>query len=237
MQRTKRRTRTARLILAATVILVATGAGWLVYSLPDGTWDRWVESLSVGTLLAALTVLPIFGFPISVLHIATGARFGLLLGTAAVAVTTLAHLIATYLLARALEAPLRRMLATFGWHLPHVPAGAAWAFGFWIALLPGVSYALKNAVPPLTAISLRVYVATALPTHVATAFIGLGIGRATVEFSWTLLVTIGVYATLIALLTRRLARHFRKPPKGHGEEAVIALRQTPDHIPSEGGLR
>lgn len=237
MQHKDRRTRRARAALIAGLVVVAAGAGWIVYSLPEGTWDSWVESLSAGTLLAALTVLPIFGFPISVLHIATGARFGLVLGTAAVAATTLAHLIATYLLAQALEGPLRRALATFGWHLPSVPAGAAWAFGFWIALLPGVSYALKNAVPPLAAISLRVYVATALPTHVATALIGLGIGRATVEFSWMLLATIGIYATLIALLTRRLARHFRKPPAGHGEEAVIALTQTPGHIPAEGDPR
>ena len=226
--------RRARLLLAVALALAGAGVAWVLYSLPEGSWRSWVDSLSVSTLLIALTVLPIFGFPISVLHIAAGARFGLGLGSVAVALSTLAHLLATYLLAQLLEGPLRRVLGVFGWHLPKVPAASAWPFGFWIALLPGVSYALKNAVPPLASVSLRVYIGTALPTHIATSLIGLGIGRATMEFSWPLAAGVAAYAAILAVLTRKLARHFRTPPLA-GDAAAITLAQTPDLPQQEGG--
>ena len=229
--------RRARLALVLVLIVIAAGVAWVMYSLPAGTWNAWVSSLSPVTLLVALTVLPIFGFPISVLHIAAGARFGLLLGTAAVAGSTLIHLLATFALARLMDEPLRRLLALFGWHLPQVPTRMAWSFGFWVALLPGVSYALKNAVPPLASISLRTFVFTALPTHVATALIGLGIGQATIEFSWYLVAGVAFYALVLSLVTRRLARQLRSHAVHDHASAPITASPATVHTSAAGDLR
>lgn len=234
MKSSRRRIRLARTLLAVGVTALVIAAGWGISSMPDGTWQRWITSLSPLGLVLALCVLPIVGFPVSVLHVATGARFGMAWGIVALAGATLTHLLLTYALARTMDGPLRRLLATFGWKLPQVPHTASWAFGFWIALLPGISYALKNAVPPLASVSLRVYVATAFPVHLATGMVGLAIGRATINFSWPLAGFIALYATGLALLSRKLARRIRDASHRQAGASPITLSQASGHTPAAG---
>lgn len=232
VHRTKRQIRHARIALGGVLAIVAAGVVWTIASLPSGSWQRWVDSLPPAALFTALAVLPVFGFPISVLHIATGARFGFALGSLAVAASTLVHLLAAYALGRTFEGPLRRALRIFGWSLPAVPPASSWTFTLWVALLPGISYAIKNTAAPLAEVPLRIYLAATMPVHVATALVGLGIGHATMHFSWPLIVTLVAYGLVVGLLTRKLTRQFRgRAAARHG--AAESVTQTTDRTPRE----
>lgn len=205
------------LVLACVVL-------WAVLrAFPENPWKAWVNSLPPTALLGALVVLPVFGFPISVLHIATGARLGLGYGMLAVAISTLVHLLLAYFLAHHVSQPVRRILAAFGWKIPNVPTGAAWPFTIWITLLPGVSYALKNVIPPLTGVGLRVYLGAELPLHVAKSLVGLTLGQATIDFSWGLALFVVLYTCVLLTLTRHLARRFRASTARHAGPGAVTL--------------
>lgn len=215
--------RRRRWLAAALIVVVLAALAGATKFLPGG-WEEWVTSLPATGLLLALALLPIVGFPISALHIATGARFGVTAGLAAVAATTVVHLLGSFVLARWLDRPTRRLLTRLGWHLAFVPAQAAWPFTFWIALLPGVSYALKNYIPPLGGVSLRVYLGAHFPLHVLHALVGLSLGHATIKFNWTLGTLLAVYIIVLTLLTRSLTRRFRGVTAARAGDEVVAIR-------------
>jgi hypothetical protein len=201
-----RRTVVRTAVLGAVVVL-AIGVPAILWG---DAWQAWIESLPEAPFLTALAVLPVVGFPISVLHVATGARFGLATGLLAVAATTAVHLAGAWLFAHRLERPVRWCLRRLGWRrLQPVPVGAAWPFTVWIAVLPGVSYAVKNVVPPLGGVPGPVFFGTAFPLHVARSCVGLALGRMAVEPSWPFAAAVVVYLAALLWLTRWLLRRFR----------------------------
>src|SRR5688572_29728774 len=62
-------------------------------------WKEWMETMPPLPLLICFAVLPLTGFPVTLLLLAVGARFGFWPGLAATAVATVIHLLASYPLA------------------------------------------------------------------------------------------------------------------------------------------
>jgi len=198
------------------ITIIATGIGIAVLFAVlthFGGGDRWKETMNSVPpfiLLASFAVLPLTGFPVTLLLLAVGARFGFWPGLAATAGVTVFHLIASYPLAGFVRRPVTAMLSKAGWSLPQLNRRAAWPFSTWLALAPGLSYTLKNYTPALAGVPFAIYFITYYPIHMATSVLGLLLGGASTNFSWPMAAGIAVYAIIMAVLTKLLADRLRE---------------------------
>jgi uncharacterized membrane protein YdjX (TVP38/TMEM64 family) len=102
------------------------------------------------------------------------------------------------------------LLARAGWTIPQIGRRAAWPFSTWLAVAPGLSYALKNYTPPLAGVPFTIYFLTYYPIHMGTSVLGLLLGNVTRNFSWPLVTMVAVYAIVMAVLTKWLASRLRE---------------------------
>ncbi|ATC65471.1 hypothetical protein CMV30_16810 [Nibricoccus aquaticus] len=172
-------------------------------------WKEAITGLPVPVLLLCLVVLPLTGFPVSLMLVAVGARFGFWQGLAAAAAAIPIHLALSYPLSGLFRRPITAMVTKAGWSLPKLDRETAWPFTTWLAFVPGVSYTLKNYTPPLAGVPFRIYFLAFYPVHLCTAVLGLLIGGATMHFSWLLAVGIVTYGIAIGILTKVLANRLR----------------------------
>lgn len=197
-----------------TIIVIALGIAALFALITHfGGGDRWKEMMNAlppAALLACFAVLPLTGFPVTLLLLAVGARFGFWPGLAATAGVTAVHLLASYPLSGFVRRPVTALLKKAGWNLPRLDRRSAWPFSTWLALAPGLSYALKNYTPALAGVPFSIYFLTYYPVHVVTSVLGLLLGGATMNFSWPLALGVLGYAIVMGLLTKLLANRLRE---------------------------
>jgi uncharacterized membrane protein YdjX (TVP38/TMEM64 family) len=168
-----------RLLLGSILgLAIAAVAFWVRSS--DLEWrqlPRAMESLDSVTVLALAVVVPVVGFPISVIYLIVGARFGPIIGISLIAGLTAGHLIATHWIARGfLRARLLRVMARHQHRIPAVPVGENAAVSLMIMLAPAIPYFIRNYALALSGIPLRIYFAIALPVHVARSCVALFLG-------------------------------------------------------------
>lgn len=186
-----------------------------------------MERMNTGLLLALTATLPVFGFPISLVYLSLGARFGPVAGLGAVAAITLVHLLGTHLIARGvLREPLRRFIERRKHSVPEVPPGENAVVALMIMLAPGVPYFIRNYLLGLSGIPFRIYVWIALPVHLLRSYVALFLGDFGGAPSRNGLIILGViYVTklaIFALIAWRLrVRHLRK--KKAAAEAATAF--------------
>jgi uncharacterized membrane protein YdjX (TVP38/TMEM64 family) len=160
-----------------------------------------------------LLVLPLVGFPASVLHVAAGVRFGVALGLALVALSIGLQLLASYGLvhlardtfARRFEALRRR-----------IPVGAHASICVFAVLLPGAPFAAINYVLPLVGVRLRTYLACCWPLHVLRSTVTVLLGGEMTRLTPTRLIVLGAYALVLTGASvwtyQRLRRQLGAPP-------------------------
>ncbi len=178
-----------------------------------GGGDRWKEmmhSLPPAILLTAFALLPLTGFPVTLLLLAVGARFGFWAGLGLTAAATAVHLVASYPLSSIFRRPVTALLKKAGWTLPRLDRRSAWPFSTWLALAPGLSYSLKNYTPALAAVPFSIYFITYYPIHMFTAVLGLLLGGATMNFSWPVAAGLAGYAIVMGVLTKILTDRLRE---------------------------
>jgi uncharacterized membrane protein YdjX (TVP38/TMEM64 family) len=128
-------------------------------------------------VLTITAVLPLVGFPISMVYLLLGARFGPVLGLAVVTGITALHLLGTHWIARSfLRRPLLRFIERRKHHVPEVPPGENAAIALMIMLAPAIPYFVRNYVLALSGIPLRIYLWIALPIHVLRSYVALFLG-------------------------------------------------------------
>jgi uncharacterized membrane protein YdjX (TVP38/TMEM64 family) len=172
-------------------------------------WKEAISNLPAAVLLLCLALLPLTGFPVSLMLVAVGARFGFWPGLAAAAVAIPIHLCLSYPLSGLFRRPITALVTKAGWTLPTLDRKTAWPFTTWLAFVPGVSYTLKNYTPPLAGVPFGIYFLAFYPVHLCTAVLGLLIGGATMHFSWLLAAGIVTYGIAIGILTKLLANRLR----------------------------
>ena len=197
--------RRRRIAVVAVIVGVAALFGLITHFGGGENWKEMMNALPPFWLLVAFVLLPLTGFPVTLLLIAVGARFSFWEGLAATAAATALHLVASYPLASLVRRPVTALLAKAGWGLPRLGRRAAWPFSTWLALAPGLSYALKNYTPPLAGVPFSIYFFTSFPIHMATSMLGLLLGGATARFSWPFAAGILAYGIVMGLLTKWLA--------------------------------
>jgi uncharacterized membrane protein YdjX (TVP38/TMEM64 family) len=129
----------------------------------------------VAVLLMA--VLPLVGFPISVVYLAIGARFGPLVGLPILLGITAFHLGVTYWITGSfLRKPLDRLIARRGYHLPEFRPGEQVGAGLIAILIPGLPYIVRNYLIVLTDIPLLVIFGVCVPLYVARSYVTIMMG-------------------------------------------------------------
>lgn len=159
---------------------------------------------------AALVILPLLGFPLSVLALAAGLRFGLGPALLLTAPAITLHLLFCYIAGRRwLAAPLHRWLARYDFTLPRAPAGESFSVALLVNLVPGPPYAAKTYLLALADIPFRSYFFAGLIANLLGASMAILAGdflRAMTPLRAVLLLT---YVVLISVFCHRLIRQLR----------------------------
>jgi uncharacterized membrane protein YdjX (TVP38/TMEM64 family) len=179
----------------ATVAAVFVTIGAILFHALD--MDRvhaYAARLNGGIAFALLTVLPLLGFPASVLHVAAGIRFGIPLGLTLVAASILLQLLASYALVHLFHDRFAHWLARWRARIPH---GAHASICVLAVLLPGAPFAAVNYLLPLIGVPLRTYLLCCLPLHVLRATVTVSFGDQSDHLTGTRLAVLVAYGALI----------------------------------------
>ncbi len=129
--------------------------------------------LNGGLAFFLLTVLPLVGFPASVLHVVAGMRFGIPLGLALVWLSILLQLLASYALVHWRRSFFARQFKSVR---DKIPPGAHAPVTVFTMLIPGAPYFAQNYTLPLIGVPLRLYLGICLPMHGARSSIAVIFG-------------------------------------------------------------
>jgi uncharacterized membrane protein YdjX (TVP38/TMEM64 family) len=120
-----------------------------------------------------LTLLPLFGCPVNVLHAAAGLRFGLALGLPLVWLSILIQLVASFGLVHWHREFFARHLKSIR---ERIPSGAHVPVTVFTMLIPGAPYFAQNYALALIGVPFRLYLGICLPMHAARSSIAVMIG-------------------------------------------------------------
>lgn len=164
-----------------------------------------------------ITVLPLFGFPVSVCHAIAGVRFGLGLGLALVAASVVLQLLASYALVKLAPSFFERHMERWRKKLPkaaHVPLTQ------FTMLLPAVPYFAQNYVLPLVGVPLGVYLFWGAVIHIVKSIIGVLFGEMSDDLTPARVAIFVGYAIVITVTTawafRRLQARIKDRPRAAG---------------------
>jgi uncharacterized membrane protein YdjX (TVP38/TMEM64 family) len=186
-----------------------------------GKVTDWIAGLNPVAVLPLMAVLPIFGFPIAVVYLFAGARFGPLWGGVVVAGITAVHLLGSYAIAKSfLREPLKRYIEKRHAHLPEIPEDEQAMVCVIAALVPGLPYVVRNYLLALAGVRLKYYFWVCLPIYVARSYVSILLGDMSSDPSgqkFIVLIIVDVLKIAIcALVIWRLREHHRKY-HGHHE--------------------
>ena len=197
-----------RTILAA---ILLCGAGALLAACVDFHQARhWIEGVNSALFFVLMAILPIVGFPISILQIVAGVKFGFWTGMSVTAGAMMVHLLGAHWVGSCfLKEPVSRLLSRTRFRLPQVHGNEQSLLGFLVPFLPG-SYTLKNYLMVLGGVSLRTLLCVCLPVYAVRATSGIFLGDITGHLTpWliALLITGKIVALVLTIWVIKRFRH------------------------------
>lgn len=238
--------------IAAGVLVALAVVGGLVLLLTDVSWanvtSAWarlihrIEGLNPVAVIPLMALLPIAGFPIAVVYLVAGARFGPLVGGLIVAGITAIHMLGTYVIGRSfLRGPLQRYIERRHKHLPEVPPDEHAAVAVIATLVPGLPYFVRNYLLVLAGVRLSVLMWVCVPIYVARSYVTILLGNLSGDPSKLgLIVLLAVDVLKVgicAFVIWRLRVHHRKfhgHEEHHGHDEHEGHGDQP-HPPASGG--
>ncbi len=176
------------------------------------------EAMNGLALFGLATLLPLVGFPVSVLHAVVGARFGIAYGMPIVAGTILLQMLASHGLVRLFPALFARRLEPLRKRLP---SGTYRPVTLFTLLLPGAPFFAQNYVLPLIGVPLRTFLAWGLPIHIVRSVIGVLFGHLSDHLTpWRIAGFVLYTMTVVAgcaLAFRRLQKAMQDRPPEEGD--------------------
>jgi len=168
---------TRRNCLMAVAILLGVVFAFLFLPKPNlGAFQAWLGDFNVFLFFFILSFLPIFGFPVGVLYLAAGAKFGFATGLLVTALSIALHLWATHWLGSGFLRPrLERLLSKSKYRLPQMAKRDHSVMSLLTALLPG-PHTLKNYSLVLSGVRLKPFLAVCIPVYIFRALTGLIVG-------------------------------------------------------------
>lgn len=206
-----------RLVIVAVVVCVglAVASRYITIDMVHEQADR----LNGFVAFVLLTLLPLVGFPVSVLHVVAGIRFGTGLGLALVALSIVLQLLASYLLVHTFRRKFAKRLAPVR---EKIPRGAHSAMCLFTMLIPGVPYFAKNYVLPLLGVPLSTYLAICVPIHVARSSVAIFLGDKSDELTPGRITALVIYFSITVLASWWMFRRLRSQMGKSGSVPVTA---------------
>lgn len=199
-----------RLIVVAAIVCI--GLGVLSHYVTIDMVHEQADRLNGFVAFLLLTLLPLVGFPVSVLHVAAGIRFGTGLGLALVTLSILLQLLASYVLVHSFRRKFSKRLEPVK---ERIPRGAHGAMSLFTMLVPGVPYFAKNYVLPVLGVPLSTYLAICWPIHAVRSSVAIFLGDKSDELTPTRIAALSVYFLTMVFASwwmfRRLRAQMRKP--------------------------
>jgi uncharacterized membrane protein YdjX (TVP38/TMEM64 family) len=162
------------------VVAIAAAVAALLIWRSDFEWSvvmTLVDRINPIAVIPLMAVLPVFGFPIVLVYLMAGARFGPVGGGLVVAGVTAFHLLATHAVAQSfLRGPIQRFVERRHKKLPEIPPDEHAAIALIAALAPGLPYVVRNYILALSGVRLRVYFWICLPVYVARSYVTIMLG-------------------------------------------------------------
>ena len=188
--------------ITATLIILLL-AGWFIWhhraDLSRETLVARGQELHAAWFIAAFFVLPVLGFPLSVLLLLAGIRFGLGWGMVVATTGTFFHHFAAFYLAHgSFRDNVRLRLERAGRKIPPIKEKHRIWFTMLFAAIHGPPYAAKLYLLALTDVPFRIYLWAGAPVYVLFCFVTVGAGSAVTTFNptWIYILT-GVMAALL----------------------------------------
>jgi uncharacterized membrane protein YdjX (TVP38/TMEM64 family) len=165
-----------------------------------------------------LTLLPLVGCPVGVLHAAAGLRFGMLLGMALVCLSIFLQLLASYGLVHWKRDFFARHFASVR---RKIPKGAHVPVTVFTMLIPGAPFFAQNYSLALIGVPFRIYLAICLPLHTARSTIAVMLGDQSDKLTVGRVLLVLAYGAAILMASwwalRRLRTKLGVPqPAGNG---------------------
>lgn len=174
-------------------------------------------ALPAGGFIAAFLVLPLLGFPVSILLVLAGIRFGLGGGMALAAGGMLFHHFAAFRLAHGgFRQRVSERLKRAGYSIPAIKTGHRAWFTALFAAIHGPPYAAKLYLLALTDIPFRIYLCVGAPVYILFCLIPVGAGSALMSFDATWIYLILAISSLLIFAGHLLRKRFGKNPGAPG---------------------
>jgi uncharacterized membrane protein YdjX (TVP38/TMEM64 family) len=178
-------------------------------------FHKWATDLPGWLVFVLLALLPLTGFPVSVLFVVAGAKFGSGWGTAIVAGSIVIHLLASFYLAtHFLHDWMTALFRRTRYKMPQIPKGEHVPVTLLTTLVPGVPYAAKNYLLVLGGVPFRAYMLVCLPAHIFHASLAIFFGDLTRDLTRGRLIFLGTYTAIIILLGRYVVKRLRTRRSG-----------------------
>lgn len=183
-------------------LLVLAGIGlacWLCFAdtgITKESVTEWGKGLPAVWFVVAFLVLPLVGFPISVLLVIAGMRFGFTWGMLLATVGIFLHNIAAYWLVHGkLREKFSKKLQDRGYELPKLTKKNQVWFTVIFASVHGPPYTAKIYLLALTEVSFRIYLWVGAPVYILFCVIPVGAGSSALAVNpWWL------YGALVAMM-------------------------------------
>lgn len=170
----------------------------------------WAEGLNPWAVFAMLVFLPLVGFPVSVLFVVTGVKFGPGWGLAVVGIGIALHLLITYwVTSKILHDPIERLFKKTKYKMPRIPEGEQVSISLLTALVPGIPYFAKNYLLVLGKVPFKPYFLSCWPSHVFHASLAILFGGMSKELTPTKGAFLLVYAVVVTWLCRRVIKSLK----------------------------
>jgi uncharacterized membrane protein YdjX (TVP38/TMEM64 family) len=172
--------------ISTALLLLFVGA-WFVYThrgdLDQESLEAFGRQLPAGWFLVAYLLLPLVGFPVSILLLLAGVRFGLGWGMAVVSAGMLFHHFAAFHITHGwFRDRLRSFLQRMGYGIPAIREKHRLWFTAVFAAVHGPPYFAKLYLLALTDIPFRIYLWIGAPVYILFSLVPVAAGAAVARF-------------------------------------------------------
>ena len=172
----------------------------------DSFWTYISQSQAHPALiLLPYAVLPAAGVPVTPFLVLLGLRFGSAWGIVIMLAAIPIHLTVSFWFTRKVADPwIRRLAEKAGRSIPELPENRQLGYGFLFMGVPGLSYALKNYLLPLSGIRFFPYLLCGWLIQGAMGVPFVIMGKALVQWDMTLLAAAGMIVLVLFLFKHRI---------------------------------
>lgn len=172
----------------------------------DAFWTYISQSQAHPALiLLPYAVLPIAGFPIIPFLVLLGLRFGSAWGIVIMLAFIPIHLMVSFWFTRMVAGPwIRKLAQKAGKSIPELPENQQLGYGFLFMGIPGLSYALKNYLLPLSGIRFFPYMLCGWLIQGAMGVPFVIMGKALIQWDIKLLAAVGVIVLVFFLFKHKI---------------------------------